>query len=153
MQTALALLRANGGGALVHVRSVTSLSALPGLGGYPATESALNKLSQIARIDLAECGISVAAGYPSITFTQFHQQLRAGHLVTGPWSVAAAPPELVATAIIFAAIRRRARARRRSALGDPTRGEVRAHTAIRARTRDRGGGLRQIETAQRPVRV
>ena len=103
MQTALPLLRANGGGAVVNVSSATSLRAIPGLGGYAATKSALNKLSQIARIEWAESAITVSSVYPSVTSTEFHQRLRAGHLVTGPWSVAADPPELVATAILFAA--------------------------------------------------
>ena len=103
MQTALPLLRANGGGAIVNVSSATSLRAFPGLGGYSATKAALNKLSEIARLEWAESGISVSSVYPSVTATEFHQRLRAGHLVTGPWSTAADPAELVASAILFAA--------------------------------------------------
>lgn len=102
MQAALPMLRAGGGGAIVNVSSATSLRAFPGLGGYAATKAALNVLSQIGRIEWADAAITVSLVYPSVTATEFHDHLRAGHLVTGAWSVVPDPPELVAGAILFA---------------------------------------------------
>lgn len=102
MQAALPMLRAGGGGAIVNVSSATSLRAFPGLGGYAATKAALNVLSQIGRIEWADAGTTVSLVYPSVTATEFHDHLRAGHLVTGAWSVVPDPPELVAEAILFA---------------------------------------------------
>jgi NADP-dependent 3-hydroxy acid dehydrogenase YdfG len=102
MQSALPMLRSGNGGAIVNVSSLTSLRAFPGLGGYAATKSALNMISGIARLEWADSGITVSSVYPSVTATEFHDRLRAGHLVTGPWSTVPDPPELVATAILFA---------------------------------------------------
>ena len=102
MQAALPMLRSGPGGAIVNVSSVTSLRTFPGLGGYAATKSALNMISGIARLEWAESGITVSSVYPSVTASEFHDRLRAGHLVTGPWSKEPDPPELVATAILFA---------------------------------------------------
>jgi NAD(P)-dependent dehydrogenase (short-subunit alcohol dehydrogenase family) len=96
------MLRSGHGGAIVNVSSVTSLRTFPGLGGYAATKSALNMISGIARLEWAESGITVSSVYPSVTASEFHDRLRAGHLVTGPWSKEPDPPELVATAILFA---------------------------------------------------
>lgn len=102
MQAALPLMRSSGGGAIVNVSSATSLDAFPGLGGYAATKSALNMLSRIARLEWSNDQIVVSSVYPSVTATEFHQRLRAGHLVTGAWSKAPDPPELAAAAVLFA---------------------------------------------------
>jgi len=102
MQAALPMLREGRGGSIVNVSSATSLRVFPGLGGYAATKAALNQLSQTARVEWAKDAIRVSIVYPSITATEFHKRLRAGHIVTGPWSETPDPPELVATAILFA---------------------------------------------------
>lgn len=102
MQAALAMLRSGEGGAIVNVSSATALRAFPGLGGYAATKAALNMISRTARMEWASTGVTVSTVYPSVTATEFHDRLRAGHIVTGPWSVAPDPAELVATAILFA---------------------------------------------------
>ena len=102
MQAVLPSMRAQGGGAIVNVSSATSLRLFPGLGGYSATKAALNLLSQIARIEFADAGATVSVVYPSVTATEFHQSLRAGHFAGGPRRFPADPPELVATAIAFA---------------------------------------------------
>jgi short-subunit dehydrogenase len=91
-----------GGGAIVNVSSATTLRVFPGLGGYAATKAALNMLSEVSRLELADKGVSVSVVYPAVTDTEFHQSLRAGHMVSGPWSVQKDPPELVARAIEFA---------------------------------------------------
>ena len=102
MQAVLPLMRARSGGAIVNVSSATSLRVFPGLGGYAATKSALNMLSQVGRLELADAGVSVSVVYPSVTATEFHQRLRAGKLVGGGRGIPADPPELVGGAIVFA---------------------------------------------------
>lgn len=102
MQAVLPFMRAGSGGAIVNVSSATTLRAFPGLGGYSATKAALNMLSQVARLELASLGVVVSVVYPSVTATEFHQQLRAGHLLTGARAITPDPPELVAQAIALA---------------------------------------------------
>ncbi|MGA2930903.1 MAG: SDR family oxidoreductase [Acidimicrobiales bacterium] len=97
-----AMVAGGGGGAIVNVSSATTLRVFPGLGGYAATKAALNMLSEVGRLELADRGVSVSVVYPGVTDTEFHQSLRAGHMVSGPWSVQKDPPELVARAIEFA---------------------------------------------------
>jgi len=74
---------------------------LPGVGGYSATKSALNMLSQVARRELAPDGIVVSIVYPSVTATEFHRSLAAGARVGGDsWAVKAHSAESVAEAIV-----------------------------------------------------
>jgi short-subunit dehydrogenase len=102
MQTVLPAMQAGGGGAIVNVSSATSLRVFPGLGGYSATKAALNMISQIARLEFDSAGIVVSVVYPSVTATEFHQNLRAGHLAIGTRTIVPDPPELVSQAIIMA---------------------------------------------------
>jgi len=102
MQAVLPVMRAQSGGAIVNVSSATSLRIFPGLGGYSATKAALNLLSQIGRIEFADSGVAVSVVYPSVTETEFHQSLRAGHFAGGPRGFPADPPELVAATIAVA---------------------------------------------------
>ena len=102
MQIVLPHMRSGPGGAIVNVSSATSLRVFAGLGGYSATKSALNMLSQVGQIEFASAAIAVSVVYPSVTATEFHQRLRAGHLVTGGRSISPDPPELVAQAIAMA---------------------------------------------------
>ena len=53
-------MRAHAGGAIVNVSSATSWRVFPGIGGYAATKAALNMLSQVARVEFAEAGVSVS---------------------------------------------------------------------------------------------
>jgi NADP-dependent 3-hydroxy acid dehydrogenase YdfG len=101
MQAVIPAMRRQGGGAIVNVSSMTSRMVLPGAGGYVATKSALNMISQVARRELAPDGIVVSIVYPSVTATEFHQSLASGGMVGGG-SGAPAPhaPELVAGAIL-----------------------------------------------------
>jgi short-subunit dehydrogenase len=101
MQAVIPSMRAQGGGAIVNVSSMTSRMVLPGVGAYSATKSALNMLSQVARRELGADGIVVSAVYPSVTATEFHQSLAAGGRVGGG-SKAPEPhtPEMVAEAIL-----------------------------------------------------
>jgi NADP-dependent 3-hydroxy acid dehydrogenase YdfG len=102
MQTVVPVMRARSGGAIINVSSATTLRVFPGLGGYAATKAALNMISQVARLELARGGITVSVVYPSVTATEFHERLRAGHLVSGGRSIPPDPPELAAAAIAFA---------------------------------------------------
>ena len=102
MQAALRVMRWGSGGSIVNVSSATSLRVFAGLGGYSATKAALNMLSQVGGVEFAPSGVAVSVVYPSVTATEFHQRLRAGHLVTGGRSIAPDPPELVGRAIAMA---------------------------------------------------
>ena len=100
MQTVIPLMRAQGGGSIVNVSSGTSRMALPGVGAYAATKSALNMLSAVARRELADAGIVVSTIYPFITATEFHTTLRAGQLGNRPDAPPPHTPEQVAAAIL-----------------------------------------------------
>ncbi|MGD0880006.1 MAG: SDR family oxidoreductase [Acidimicrobiales bacterium] len=102
MQAVLPSMQGSRVGAIVNVSSATSLRVFPGLGGYSATKAALNMLSQVARLELGGAGVTVSVVYPSVTATEFHQHLRAGHLATGARSISPDPPELVSRAIVMA---------------------------------------------------
>jgi short-subunit dehydrogenase len=101
MQAVIPPMRSQGGGVIVNVSSMTSRMVLPGVGGYSATKSALNMLSQVARRELAPDGIVVSIVYPSVTATEFHQSLAAGARAGGDSrAVRANPAESVAEAIV-----------------------------------------------------
>jgi short-subunit dehydrogenase len=103
MQAVIPPMRRQGGGAIVNVSSMTSRMVLPGVGGYSATKSALNMLSQVARRELAPDGIVVSIVYPSVTATEFHQSLAAGGRVGGgSWAPKPHSAESVAEAILGA---------------------------------------------------
>ena len=102
MQAVLPAMQAGLGGAIVNVSSATSLRVFPGIGGYSATKAALNMLSQVGRLEMADAGVVVSVVYPSVTATEFHQRLRAGHLATGARTIVPDPPELVGQAIVMA---------------------------------------------------
>ncbi|MFJ2608086.1 SDR family oxidoreductase [Streptomyces sp. NPDC087425] len=71
MQAVLPVMRRQGAGAIVNVSSGITWSTLPGSGGYAASKAALQKLSAIARAELADAGIAVSLMYPSITESEF----------------------------------------------------------------------------------
>ena len=102
LEAVLPSMRAQGAGAVVNVSSATSLRVIPGLGGYAATKAALNLLSATARLELAGAGIALSVVYPRLTATEFHEHLRAGHIVRGAVPLTPDPPELAARAIVFA---------------------------------------------------
>ena len=102
MQAVVPVMRAGAGGAVVNVSSATSLRVFPGLGGYSSTKAALNMISQVARLELADANVTVSVVYPSVTATEFHSRLRAGHQVSGARRITPDPPELVGLAIVFA---------------------------------------------------
>ena len=101
MQAVIPPMRRQHAGVIVNVSSMTSRMVLPGVGGYSATKSALNLISQVARRELAPDGIVVSIVYPSVTATEFHQSLAAGGRVGGgSWTPRPHSAESVAEAIV-----------------------------------------------------
>jgi NADP-dependent 3-hydroxy acid dehydrogenase YdfG len=70
-QAVLPVMRSRGEGRIVNISSGTTNMALPGVGAYAATKSALNMLSAVFRKELADDGIAVSLVLPSITATEF----------------------------------------------------------------------------------
>jgi short-subunit dehydrogenase len=102
MQAVLPTMTRQGAGAIVNVSSMTSLMAIPGLGAYAATKSALNMLSNVARAEFAPAGVVVSLVLPGIVESEFHSSLRAGQISGWAGRRAALPAEAVAGAILQA---------------------------------------------------
>lgn len=71
MQAVVPKMRQGGGGVIINISSMVSKLQLPGLGAYAATKSALNMLSDTARVELAQDDIRVITVYPRTTATDF----------------------------------------------------------------------------------
>ncbi|MFE5028855.1 SDR family oxidoreductase [Streptomyces sp. NPDC056656] len=71
MQAVLPVMRQQGAGAIINVSSGITWSTLPGSGAYAASKAGLQKLSAIARAEVADAGIAVSLMFPSITETEF----------------------------------------------------------------------------------
>ncbi len=78
MQAVLPVMRRQGGGTIVNISSGTTFGAIPGTGAYTATKYALEKLTDIARAELADKGIVVSTMLPFLTDTEFTSAIRAG---------------------------------------------------------------------------
>jgi NADP-dependent 3-hydroxy acid dehydrogenase YdfG len=76
MQAVLPMMREQGSGSIVNVGSGIIWSTLPGSGAYSASKAGLQKLSAIARAELADAGIAVSMMFPSITETEFVKTVR-----------------------------------------------------------------------------
>ncbi|MFJ6569269.1 SDR family oxidoreductase [Streptomyces sp. NPDC091292] len=76
MQAVLPVMRQQGAGAIINVSSGITWSTLPGSGAYAASKAGLQKLSAIARAEVADAGIAVSLMFPSITETEFVGTLR-----------------------------------------------------------------------------
>lgn len=82
IQAVVPKMRLSGGGVIINISSMVSKMHIPGLGAYAATKTALNMLSETARIELAPDEIRVITFYPRSTATDFgkhslgDQQLR-----------------------------------------------------------------------------
>ena len=79
MQTVIPLVRAQNRGSIVNVSSGTTLADAPSTGGYVASKITLERLTAIAREELAGARISVSTIIPFATSTEFVGSLRAGH--------------------------------------------------------------------------
>jgi len=104
MQAVLPLMRKQGGGSIVNVSSGITFSALPGSAAYAASKAGLEKLSAVARAELADAGIAVSTMYPFVTDTEFTESLRGETELASQLESSHAPtpqsPEQVANAIL-----------------------------------------------------
>jgi len=104
MQAVVPVMRKQGAGSIVNVSSGITFSALPGSAAYSASKAGLNKLSAVARAELADAGIAVSTMYPFITDTEFIESLRGETESASQLESSHAPkpqtPEQVAEAIL-----------------------------------------------------
>jgi len=104
MQAVVPVMRMQGAGSIINVSSGIAFSALPGSAAYGASEAGLNKLSAVARAELADAGIAVSTMYPFITDTEFIESLRGETESASQLESSHAPkpqsPEQVAEAIL-----------------------------------------------------
>jgi NAD(P)-dependent dehydrogenase (short-subunit alcohol dehydrogenase family) len=91
------------GGRVVNVSSVVGKRAIPKVGGYCATKSALNALSDALRVEIADRGIEVTTVYPGTTRTAFRDNSRRTKDEKRGWRPRGVPPEKVAGKIADAA--------------------------------------------------
>jgi NAD(P)-dependent dehydrogenase (short-subunit alcohol dehydrogenase family) len=98
-----ALPRMERGGRIVNVSSVVGKRAIPKVGGYCATKSALNALSDSLRVEVADRGIAVTTVYPGTTRTAFRDNSRRTKDEKRGWRPKGVPPEKVAGKIADAA--------------------------------------------------
>ncbi|WP_445337977.1 SDR family oxidoreductase [Clavibacter sp. CFBP 8614] len=102
MQAVLPTMRAQGAGAIVNVSSGTTFADMPGTGGYVASKVALERLSAIARAELAGTGVVVSTLIPFVTETEFMSSIRAGRAEAEAMTAGATfdTPETVADAVL-----------------------------------------------------
>lgn len=93
------------GGSIINVSSVVGKRAIPKVGGYCATKSALNALSDALRVEVAGRGISVTSVYPGTTRTAFRENSRRSKDEERGWRPKGVTPERVAEKIVAAAER------------------------------------------------
>lgn len=70
-QAVLPSMRANRGGRIVHISSVTGAVSLPFLGIYCASKFALEGLSDAMRLELSPFGIDVCIAQPAAIASEF----------------------------------------------------------------------------------
>jgi short-subunit dehydrogenase len=95
-------MREQGAGSIVNVSSGTTFADVPGTGAYVASKVALERLSAIARAELAEAGIAVSTIIPFATRTEFMDSIRAGRQAAEAMTAGVDfhAPERVADAIL-----------------------------------------------------
>lgn len=108
MQAVIPVMRKSGGGLILNVSSMVSKMSIPGLSTYAATKSALNKLSETAKVELERDNIRVITVYPRMTATDFGKN-SLGHRETrqrqrSVENVQIDTPEFVAEKILQAVI-------------------------------------------------
>lgn len=91
------------GGRIINVSSVVGKRAIPKVGGYCATKSALNALSDALRVEIAGRGITVTSVYPGTTQTAFRENSRRTKDEKRGWRPRGVVPEEVAAKIAAAA--------------------------------------------------
>ena len=109
IQAVVPIMRQGGGGVILNVSSMVSKMHIPGLAAYAATKTALNMLSETARVELAADHIRVITVYPKLTATDFgknslgNRGLRQGQRAGAAGGQVPDSPELVAERILAAA--------------------------------------------------
>jgi short-subunit dehydrogenase len=91
------------GGSIINVSSVIGKRAIPKVGAYCATKSALNALSDALRVEVAARGISVTSVYPGTTRTSFRENSRRTKDEKRGWRPKGVTPDRVARKIAGAA--------------------------------------------------
>ena len=91
------------GGRIINVSSVVGKRAIPKVGGYCATKSALNALSDALRVEISDRGITVTSVYPGTTRTAFRENSRRTRSEERGWRPRGVTPERVAEKIALAA--------------------------------------------------
>jgi short-subunit dehydrogenase len=79
MQAVIPTMRAQGRGTIVNVSSVVALGPSPIIGPYASTKVALDRLTAVARMELAADGIVVSTIYPFQTESEFRDALLSDH--------------------------------------------------------------------------
>ena len=91
------------GGRIVNVSSVVGKRAIPKVGAYCATKSALNALSDALRVEVAARKITVTSVYPGTTRTSFRENSRRTKSERRGWRPKGVTPDKVAKKIADAA--------------------------------------------------
>ena len=103
IQVALPHMRS--GGRIINVSSVIAKRSIPKVGGYCATKSALDALSDALRVEIAERRITVTSIYPGTTRTAFRDNSRRTKDEKRGWRPKGVTPDVVAGKIACAAER------------------------------------------------
>jgi len=93
------------GGRIVNVSSVVGKRAIPKVGAYCATKSALNALSDALRVEIGGRKITVTSVYPGTTRTNFRENSRRTKSEKRGWRPKGVTPDVVAKKIADAAER------------------------------------------------
>ena len=93
------------GGRIINVSSVVGKRAIPKVGAYCATKSALDALSDALRVEIGGRGISVTSVYPGTTRTSFRENSRRTKSEKRGWRPKGVTPDKVAAKIADAAER------------------------------------------------
>jgi NAD(P)-dependent dehydrogenase (short-subunit alcohol dehydrogenase family) len=83
---------AGGGGAIVNVASVAATIPFPGIAGYSATKSAVDRLTRVAALEAGKLGYGVRVNcvYPGLVATEMGAKLATDMVTLGLWPSAEA---------------------------------------------------------------
>jgi short-subunit dehydrogenase len=100
IQSAIPLLSANPhGGLIINISSIVGRRAMPGIAGYCASKSALEKMAESLRLELKARNIRVSTIFPGVTVTDFNTN-SLGSSRAGRGRVTGVSPERVARTIL-----------------------------------------------------
>jgi NAD(P)-dependent dehydrogenase (short-subunit alcohol dehydrogenase family) len=98
-----ALVHMGEGGRIINVSSVVGRRAIPKVGAYCASKSALTALSDALRVEVADRGVTVTSVYPGTTSTSFRENSRRTRDEKRGWRPKGVTPDKVAQKIADAA--------------------------------------------------